>query len=85
MTAWKEIRHQVLDRIRNGVRSIGRQQQLLHRVTVDNKSKSKKERSKRRKKEITPQEMVAIIASIMIIIMAYGGLGLVFNVFAQPR
>jgi hypothetical protein len=79
MTAWKEIRHQVLDRIKNGISSIGRQQ----RSTTHGKSKNKSRGSNRRKKEISPQEMVAIIASIVIIIMALGGLGLVYNVFAQ--
>jgi hypothetical protein len=69
MTAWREIRHQVIDRIREVGSSSKRQQ----------KSKSKN------RKGITPQQTVAIIASIVIILTALGGLGLIFNVFAQPR
>ncbi len=33
-------------------------------------------------KVLTPQQSVALIASIIIIIIAFGGLGLVYNVFA---
>jgi hypothetical protein len=70
MTNRKEIMHQVQDRIMNLVSS--------------SSSKSKGEdKSKRKKKEITPVEAVALIASIVIIIMALGGIGLVYNVFAQ--
>lgn len=62
--------HQVQDRIMNLVSS--------------SSSKSKGEdKSKRKKKEITPIEAFALIASIVIIIMALGGIGLVYNVFAQ--
>jgi hypothetical protein len=62
--------HQVQDRIMNLVSS--------------SSSKSKGEdKSKRKKKEITPVEAVALIASIVIITMALGGIGLVYNVFAQ--
>jgi hypothetical protein len=35
------------------------------------------------KKEISPQEAVALIASIIIIIMALGGIGMIYNVFAR--
>ena len=79
MTAWKEIRHQVLDRIKNGISSIGRQR----RSTTSGKSKNNSKGNNRGKKEISPQEMVAIIGSVVIIITALGGLGLVYNVFAQ--
>ena len=67
MTAWKEIRHEVLDRIRKTGSSSNK---------LQSKSKSKK--------EITPQQ-IALIASIIIIIIAIGGLGLVYNVFAQNQ
>ena len=67
MTAWKEIRHQVRDRIRKTGSSSNK---------LQSKSKSKK--------EITPQQ-IALIASIIIIIIAIGGLGLVYNVFAQNQ
>jgi PsbP-like protein len=70
MTAWKEIRHQVLDRIKK----TGSSSNKLQR-----KSKSKS------KKEITPQQSIALIASIIIIIIAIGGLGIVYNVFAQNQ
>jgi hypothetical protein len=33
------------------------------------------------KKKISPQEAIALIASIVIIIMAFGGMGLVYSVF----
>jgi hypothetical protein len=70
MTNRKEIMHQVQDRIMNLVSS--------------SSSKSKGEdKSKCKKKEITPVEAIALIASIVIIIMALGGIGLVYNVFAQ--
>jgi hypothetical protein len=32
---------------------------------------------------ITPQQMIAVIASLVIIVMAFAGLSLVFNVFAS--
>ena len=70
MTAWKEIRHQVLDRIKK----TGSSSNKLQR-----KSKSKS------KKGITPQQSIALIASIVIIIIAIGGLGIVYNVFAQNQ
>jgi len=47
------------------------------RAAVNSKNKSKS----RGKKEVGPQEGLAIIGSIIIILMALGGLGLVFNVF----
>ncbi len=70
MTAWKEIKHQVLDRIKKTGSSSNKLQL---------KSKSK------RKKGITPQQSIALIASIIIIIIAIGGLGIVYNVFAQNQ
>ena len=69
MTAWKEIRHQVRDRIRKTGSSSNK---------LQSKSKSKST------KGITPQQ-IALIASIIIIIIAIGGLGLVYNVFAQNQ
>jgi hypothetical protein len=45
------------------------------------KSRSK---SKKRNKKVTPEQGLAIIGSVIIILMALGGLSLVFNVFAQP-
>jgi hypothetical protein len=57
MTAWKEIRHQVLDRIKKTGSSSNK---------LQSKGKSKK--------GITPQQSIALIASIIIIIIAIGGL-----------
>ena len=61
MTAWKEIRHEVLDRIKKTGSSSNK---LQHK----SKSKSKS------KKGITPQQSIALIASIIIIIISIGGL-----------
>ena len=44
---------------------------------------SKLQRKNKSNKVLTPQQSVALIASIIIIIIAFGGLGLVYNVFAQ--
>ena len=60
MTAWKEIRLQVLDRIKK----TGSSNNKLQRTS---KSKSKK---------VSPQQSIALIASIIIIIIAIGGLGI---------
>jgi hypothetical protein len=60
MTAWKEIRHEVLDRIKK-----------------TGSSSNKLQRKSKSKKEITPQQSIALIASIIIIIIAIGGLGIV--------
>ena len=59
ITAWKEIRHQVLD----SIKKTGSSSNKLQR-----KSKSKS------KKGITPQQSIALIASIIIIIISIGGL-----------
>ena len=67
MTAWREIRHQVLDRIKK----TGSSNNKLQRKS---KSKSKK---------VNPHQSIALIASIIIIIIGIGGLSLVYNVFAQ--
>jgi chemotaxis response regulator CheB len=75
VTNWKEISHRVQERIKNVGRSSGKSRSQP-------KSKIKNE-SKHKKKEISPQEAVALTASIIIIIMALGGIGLVYNVFAQ--
>ena len=69
MTAWREIRHQVLDRINK----TGSSNNKLQRKS---ESKSKK---------VSPQQSIALIASIIIIIIAIGGLSLVYNVFAQNQ
>jgi hypothetical protein len=76
VTNWKEIRHQVQVRIRNVVRRRGKSKS-------QQKSEVKGKSKRKNKKEITPQEAVALTASIIIIIMALGGIGLVYNVFAQ--
>jgi hypothetical protein len=60
MTVWREIRHQVLDRIKK----TGSSNNKLQRKS---KSKSKK---------VSPQS-IALIASIIVIIIAIGGLSLV--------
>jgi polyferredoxin len=39
-------------------------------------------KSKKRNKKVTPEQGLAIIGSVIIILMALGGLSLVFNVFA---
>jgi hypothetical protein len=36
----------------------------------------------KRKKEVTPQQALVILGSIIIILMALGGLGVVFNLFS---
>jgi hypothetical protein len=69
MTNRKEIMRQVEDRIMSLVSSSGKGKH--------------EDKSKHSKKEITPVEAIALIASIVIIIMALGGIGLVYNVFAQ--
>ncbi len=43
---------------------------------------NKLQRKNKSNKVLTPQQSVALIASIIIIIIAFGGLGLVYNVFA---
>jgi hypothetical protein len=77
VTNWNEVRHQVQYRIRNVVRSSRGKSESQRKSEAKGKSKSKN------KKEITLQEAVALTASIIIIIMALGGIGLVYNVFAQ--
>jgi hypothetical protein len=67
MNIWKKIRHRVLVRPRVFRRG-GRR--LL----------AKKDKNKG---EITPQQMLAIVSSIIIILMAIGGFWLVYDVFAQ--
>ena len=57
MTAWKEIRHEVLDRIKK-----------------TGSSSNKLQRKSKSKKVITPQQSIALIASIIIIIISIGGL-----------
>jgi hypothetical protein len=57
ITAWREIRHQVLDRIKK-----------------TGSSSNKLQRKSKSEKGITPQQSIALIASIIIIIIAIGGL-----------
>ena len=67
-----------MNRIKQGVigKSIWRRRQK--EVTAgNNKIKGKN------KKELSSLQMLVVIASIIIILIALGGLGLVFNVFAQ--
>ncbi|MGH9976330.1 MAG: hypothetical protein ACRD8Z_10910 [Nitrososphaeraceae archaeon] len=83
MTAWKEITQKVSDRIEYGitkllvVRQLRLRQRLIRKSASESKSKSKS----MSKKQISPQEAVAVVASIVIIIIAFGGLGLVYSVF----
>jgi hypothetical protein len=67
-----------LNHIKRGIigKSIWRRRQK--EVTAgNNKIKGKN------KKELSSLQMLVVIASIIIILIALGGLGLVFNVFAQ--
>jgi hypothetical protein len=67
-----------LNHIKRGIigKSIWRRRQK--EVTAgNNKTKGKN------KKELSSLQMLVVIASIIIILIALGGLGLVFNVFAQ--
>ncbi|MGH9953166.1 MAG: hypothetical protein ACRD5J_16230 [Nitrososphaeraceae archaeon] len=83
MTTWKEIKHQVLGHIKNEVSSIlvvrqlGLRKRILRKAEQGNKRKTKKP-----KKEIYPEELIAIIASIIIIFIAYGALGFVYDAYA---
>ena len=76
MTKWNKIRDRVQVRIRNVVRSRGNSK-------PQQKSEVRGQSKRKNKKVITPQEAVAFTASIIIIIMALGGIGPVYNVFAQ--
>lgn len=76
MTKWNKIRDRVQVRIRNVVRSRGNSK-------PQQKSEVRGQSKRKNKKVITPQEAVALTASIIIIIMALGGIGPVYNVFAQ--
>lgn len=66
---WQVIRHQVIERIRK----VGSSSSSISKWRRKSKSKSKI--------EISPQEAVALMASIIIIILAFGGMGLVYSVF----
>lgn len=70
MTVWETIRHKLLD--------------LTGKVRINRKRQLRRKSKSQRPREITPQQTVALIASIVIILMALGGLGLVYNVFAHP-
>jgi hypothetical protein len=63
----------------NGWKEI-RHRALDRRRKVGNSSSKSKS-----KKEITPQQAVALVGSIIIILIAFGGIGLVYNVFAQNQ
>ena len=69
-----------MNRIKQGIigKSIWRRQRRQKEVTVDNNKVKGKN-----KKELSSLQMLVVIASIIIILIALGGLGLVFNVFAQ--
>jgi hypothetical protein len=77
MAAWRDTTQKISDRIKNGITKllIVRQLRLRQRLVRKSASESKS------KKKISPQEAVALIASIVIIIIAFGGMGLVYNVF----
>ncbi|MGH9982462.1 MAG: hypothetical protein ACRD8W_00720 [Nitrososphaeraceae archaeon] len=72
MTAWKELRYLILYRIRNGI--------TRNRKSGQHKTRGKS-KAKKPKKEICPEELIAIIASIILIYIAYGALGLVYDVY----
>ncbi|MPZ06427.1 MAG: hypothetical protein GEU26_08425 [Nitrososphaeraceae archaeon] len=69
-----------MNRIKQGIigKSIWRRRRRQKEVTADNNKIEGKN-----KKELSSLQMFAVIASIIIILIALGGLGLVFNVFAQ--
>jgi hypothetical protein len=77
MTDWKAIREQVLNRIRKG---IGRRQEQKRLSTVE---KNRKKSKSKNRKVLNPQEIISIVSSIIIILIALGGIGLIFDVFAQ--
>jgi hypothetical protein len=77
MTDWKAIREQVLNCIRKG---IGRRQQQKRLSTVE---KNRKKSKSKNRKVLNPQEIISIVSSIIIILIALGGIGLIFDVFAQ--
>jgi hypothetical protein len=66
-----------LNRIKQGIisNSIWRQRQRQKEVTAGN--------NKIKGKELSSLQLFVVIASIIIILIALGGLGLVFNLFAQ--
>lgn len=74
---WKGIKHWVLNRIKQGIigNSIWWRRQRQKEVTAGN--------NKIKGKELSSLQLFVVIASIIIILIALGGLGLVFNVFAQ--
>ena len=67
MDIWEKIKHRILVRPRVFRRS-GR------------RLRAEKDQDRR---EITPQQMLAIVSSIIVILMAIGGFWLVYDVFAQ--
>jgi hypothetical protein len=81
MTAWKEVTQKVSARIKSRitkpliVRQLRLQQQVPRKSASESKGKGKS------KKQVSLQEAVALIASIVIIIIAVGGMGLVYSVF----
>ncbi|MGH9923968.1 MAG: hypothetical protein ACRD4J_03195 [Nitrososphaeraceae archaeon] len=66
-----------MNRIKQGIisNSIWRRRQRQKEVTAGN--------NKIKGKELSSLQLFVVIASIIIILIALGGLGLVFNVFAQ--
>lgn len=77
MASWNNITQKVSDRIKYGIAKllIVRQLRLRqqHKIKIENKKP---------KHKIYEGELIAITASILIIMMAYGGLGLVLNVLS---
>ena len=78
ISLWKEVTQKVSDRIKSGITKLLLVRQLRLRQRLQRKSAKSKGMSK---KKISPQEAIALIASIVIIIMAFGGMGLVYSVF----
>jgi hypothetical protein len=79
MASWNNITQKKPDRIKNGitrllgVRQLRLRQLQLHKIKIENSKP---------KHKIYEGELIAIIASMIIIIIAYGGLGLVLNVLS---
>jgi hypothetical protein len=77
MASWNNITQKVSDSIKNGIAKllIVRQLRLrqLHKIKIENNKP---------KHKIYEGELIAIIASMIIIMIAYGGLGLVLNVLS---
>jgi hypothetical protein len=78
MASWNNITQKVSDSIKNGVTRLLvvrqlRLRQLHNKIKIENNKP---------KHKIYEGELIAIIASFLIIMIAYGGLGLVLNVLS---